>query len=354
MQSKVTRDEKNWEIELRGEIPAENIATHRAHVLNDLKKNATLDGFRQGKAPEDAVVRAIGEPEILRRTIEHAVQHELPEMLAKENANIVATPRVTVEKAPKQFPADSSIVFVARAPLAPEVKLPDYAAIAKKHNAAKEPVTVTDEEHSQTMTHLKRERARITKVELGIGPKEAHEEAQKMEEKDLPALDDEFVKTLGYESLEKFSDAVRSNIQTEKELNEKEKQRAVLLDELVEQTKISYPSILREYELDEMESRLKHDLESMHATFERYLTEMKKTRDDLRLDWHDAADKRARVRLVLTHIALAEKLNPDVERFARELEAAKKQNPSVDPDALRAHIEHALRNEAVLAWLESR
>lgn len=350
----MTRDEKNWEIELRGEIPAEHIPAHRAHVLADLKKNATLDGFRQGKAPEDAVIRAVGEPEILRRTIEHAVQHELPEMLAKENANIVATPRVTVEKAPTQFPATEPIVFVARAPLAPEVKLPDYAAIAKKHNAAKMEVTVTDDEHAQTMTHLKRERARITKVELGKTPKEAHEEAQTMEEKDLPALDDEFVQSLGYESLEQFSDAVRSNIKTEKELHEKEKRRAALLDELVANAKISYPTILREYELDEMESRLKHDLESMYATFEHYLTEMKKTREEVRNDWKDAADKRARVRLVLTHIALAEKLNPDAERFARELEIAKKQNPSVDPDALRAHIEHALRNEAVLAWLESR
>ena len=144
-------------------------------------------------------------------------------MLAAEAANIVTAPRVIIESAPKSFPATESIIFSARAPLAPEVKLPDYAAIAKKHTEKKEEAVVSDEEHAETLKHLKRERARITKVELGMQAQEAHAEAQKMEEKDLPALDDEFVKSLGYESLEKFSDSVRSNLKTEKEMQALEK-----------------------------------------------------------------------------------------------------------------------------------
>ena len=348
----VTRDEKTWELAIKGEIAPEQVAAHRAHVIAQLKKDAKLDGFRPGKAPEDTVIKAVGEDAIMRETIEHAIQHDLPEILAGESVNVIAAPKVIVESAPKSFSATEPIVFTARAPLAPEVKLPDYAAITRKHNAAKQEVSVTDEEHTQTMTHLKRERARIDKVELGISPAEAAEQAQKMEEKDLPALDDEFVKTLGYESLEKFSESVKANIKTEKEMRETEKRRAALLDELIEKSKISYPALLLDYELDDMIARLKQDLDHMKVTFERYLTETKKTEEDLRNEWKPAADKRAKMRLILSHIAIAEKIDADTERVEREVKNALHHYPQTNEANLRAHISHALRNEAVIAFLE--
>lgn len=348
----MTRDEKAWEIVVKAEIPPAAINEHRKHVLSHLVKESKLDGFRPGKAPESAVIKAVGEDYILRETIEHAIQHELPEILARESVNIVSSPKVTVERASKQFPADVSIVFTARAPLAPEVKLPEYKAIAKKHNEKKENIVVTDDEHAQTMTHLRRERARITKVELGKSPQEAAKEAQDMEEKDLPALDEEFVKTLGYESLEKFSESVRSNIKTEKELQATEKRRAAMLDELIEKSDVHYPRILLEYELDDLEARLKSDLERMGVPFEKYLADTKKTEEDLRKEWTPIAEKRAKMRLILGHIAIAEKLDADPGRLEQEIARAKKHYPSADEQNLRAHIRHALRNEAVIAFLE--
>ncbi len=350
----ITRDEKAWELAIKGEIAPEKIAEHRTHVIAHLKKDAQLPGFRPGKAPEDAVVKAVGEERIMHETIEHAIQHDLPEILAGESVNIIASPKVIVESAPKSFPATEPIIFTARAPLAPEVKLPDYKAIAKKHTESKTEVTVTDDEHQQTMTHLKRERARITKVELGATPQEAAEQAQKMEEKDLPALDDEFVKTLGYESLEKFTESVKANIKTEKEMRETEKRRAAMLDELIEKSKISYPTLLLDYELDDMEARLKQDLDHMKVTFERYLTETKKTEEDLRNEWKPAADKRAKMRLILSHIAIAEKIDADTERVEREVKNAIQHYPQTNEANLRAHITHALRNEAVITFLEQQ
>jgi FKBP-type peptidyl-prolyl cis-trans isomerase (trigger factor) len=351
---KITRDEKAWEIVLAAEIPADAIEGHRSHVIAHLKKDAELPGFRKGKAPEAAIVKALGDAEILRRTIEHAVQHELPEMLAGESANIVSSPQVMVEKAPKSFPATVPIIFTARAPLAPEVKLADYVKIAKKHNEKKEEVSVTDDEHTQTMTHLRRERARISKVELGLSAAEAAKDAQAMEEKDLPALDDEFLKSLGYESLEKFSDSVRANIKTEKEMQATEKRRSALLDELIENSGVKYPKLLLDYEIDDMEARLKQDLENMHLPFEKYLVEVKKTHEDLRKEWEPAADKRAKMRLILSHIAMAEKLDADPARIDSEVKHAKQHYPNADDTNLRAHIHHALRNEAVIAFLEGQ
>ncbi len=350
----VTKDEKRWELVLKAEIAPAAIEEHKKHVLAELQKDAHLPGFRLGQTREDQVAKAVGEPEILRRTIEHAVHHELPELLAKEQAHIIASPQVTVESAPKVFPADAPVVFTARAPLAPEITLPDYKKIATKHNTNITEVTVTDEEHQETLTHLKRERARITKVELGLEPQEAVDQARAMEVKDLPELDDEFVKSLGYESSEKFTDAVKSNIKNEKELRETEKRRAAMLDELVKEATIRYPVILKEYELDDMEGRMKDDIERMGLTMEKYLAETKKTMEEIRKGWDEAADNRAKMRLVLTRIAQDEKLDADPERLARELAQAKQHYQNADEGNLRAHIQHALRNEAVITWLEAR
>lgn len=349
----ITRDEKNWELVVTAEIAPQAIDEHRTHVVAHLVKDAKLDGFRPGKAPESAVVKAVGEAYILRETIEHAIQHDLPEILAGESVNIVSSPKVVVESAPTVLPADAPIRFSARAPLAPEVKLPDYTSIAKKHTGTKEEVVVSDEEYTQTMTHLRRERARITKVELGQSPAEAAKDAQAMEEKDLPPLDEEFLKSLGYESLEKFSESVRTNLKNEKELQAIEKRRAAMLDELIEKSTVNYPRLLLDYEVDDMMARLKQDLANMQIPFEKYLAELKKTEDDVRKESEPTADKRAKMRLVLAHIAIAEKIDADPARLEKEIAHAKQHYPSADDANLRAHIHHALRNEAVIAFLES-
>lgn len=344
----VNRDEKAWEVEIKAEIPAESLTKYRQSALKSIQKTAKLDGFRAGHAPEERIIAVYGESQIMRAAAEEAVQNELPLLLAAESLPIVEAPRVTTDTPENGKP----LVFTARAALAPNVELPDYVSVGKKHQETKEDTSVTDEEHAQALTHLRRERVRIDKLESGTDAQKAAEESRSMEEKDLPQLDDEFVQSLGYENTAAFSDVLRKNIQTEKELKASEKRRSMILDELVEKSKISYPATLREFELEEMEARLKDDLSRMGQTLDAYLTETKKTRDELLASWQDAADKRAKVRLILSSIANKELIEPDADALAHEVEHAKEHYPSADPDALRSHIAHGMRNEMTLRFLE--
>lgn len=345
---KISRDESAWEVEIRAEIPAEAFAAYRTEALNDIQRTAKLDGFRPGKAPIERIIQIYGEATILKNAAEHAVQRELPELLAAEKLLIIESPRVTIETPQSGEP----LAFSARAALAPEITLSDYKAIAAKINAKKEEIAVTEEEHKETLTHLRRERARIGKIEAGAEPQKAHEESRVMKEEELPALEDAFVQSLGIESAEKFSETIRSNIKTEKEMQAREKRRAAILDELVKESVIKYPAVLREYELDDMEARIRHDLEKIGQTFDSYLAQVKKTREQLRTEWNDAADKRAKVRLILSEIARKEQIEADKERLEKEIVHAREHIPSADPAALRTHIAHALRNEATLEFLE--
>jgi trigger factor len=130
---KVTRDDERWETSITAEIPTEVLTKYRGVALKEIQKTAKLDGFRPGKAPEDRILAVYGESQILRNAVEHAIEHELPLLLADEKLPIVEAPRVTTDTPT----LDKPVVFTARAALAPEIKLADYKAISKKHRDIK-------------------------------------------------------------------------------------------------------------------------------------------------------------------------------------------------------------------------
>lgn len=345
---KVSRDDERWEVEIKAEIPAEELEEHRAEALKEIQASAKLDGFRPGKAPLERILQVYGESAVLKRAAENAVGHVLPELLAKESILAIEPPHVTME-APQ---SGKPLPFTARAALAPRVELPDYTAIAKKHPPENEPA-VSDEEHREALTHLRRERSRIEKMEAGAEPQKASEESRAVEEKELPELDDTFVQSLGYENASVFSEKLRENIKNEKVLQAKEKRRAAILEDLMKDARISYPALLREYELDDMEARMKDDLARVGASFEQYLAQLKKTREEVRTEWKEVADKRTKTRLILAEIARKENLDADPKELAHQLEHAKKHFPQAKPEVLHANLAHAMKNEAVLKFLEN-
>ena len=347
---KISRDEDAWEVNLEAEIPADTLARYREEALKEMQRDAKLDGFRPGKAPMERILQVYGEQAVLRHAAQHAIEHELPELLAGEQYLIIEAPRVETETPETGKP----LHFKARAALAPQVEAADYKKIARKINAEKEEISVSDTEHAEALTHLRRERARIDKMESGTEAAKAAEEVRALAEADLPALDDMFVQSLGYESAEKFSEALRANIKTEKEMQAREKRRAAMLDELVKESTFRFPATMREYELNDMEARMQDDISRIGMTFDAYLAQVKKTREQLRIDWKETADKRAQVRLILAEIARKENVEPDAKKLEHELEQAKKHYPAADAQALRAHIAHALRNDATLEFLENQ
>ena len=260
----------------------------------------------------------------------------------------ILAPKVTTDSPVLGKPLN----FTARAGRAPKVELPDYKAITKKHTDVKEEVSVTDKERADAMLHLRRERARIDKIETGSDPQKAAEEARSMAEGELPALDDAFAQSIGYDDAKAFETALSANMQTEKEMQAVQKRRGAILDDLAKESKIFYPPALREYELDDIEARFAEDIARAGATMEKYLADTKKTHEELRKSWETGADTRVKVRLLLAEIAHQEKIEPEADVVEHELTHALEHYPKGDHDALRANVIHALRNEMALRFLE--
>ena len=85
-----------------------------------------------------------------------------------------------------------------------------------------------------------------------------------------------------------------------------------------------------------------------------YLTHLKKTKEDLAKEWAPDALKRAKVQLIISKIALEEKIEADPEIIKTEVANLLKVYKDATEDRTRAYVEMMLTNEKVFEWLENQ
>jgi len=343
----IQKDAEKSEVEIKAEIPVEKIAIYREKAIKELGSQTKIDGFRSGKIPENILIKHVGEAALLEQTARIALSEELPLLLATEKIPAISAPAVNITK----LAPDNPIAFTAKVTVLPEVSLPDYKKIAAEKNSQKTIVTVTDEEVEETLTHLRRERAKIEKIETGMDPVKAADEAKKMDTLSLPDIDDAFVQSLGYKDTNDFKAKLKENIQTEKEIHENEKKRIAIMEAIIDTATIPTPDLLVSHELDKMEAQMDADLARAGSNLEQYLGQASKTREGIREDWQEAAKKRARMQLALAEIAKKETITADKKTVDSYVAHAKKHHPDANEMNMRLYYEQSVRNEAVLNWL---
>ena len=332
------------------QIPAAAMSAYRTRALARIGENIKIDGFRAGHIPEDVLIKNVGESAIMQDAAELAVTEQYPLLVLEEKLPIIGRPNISISTLKSGEPMTFSIT----ATLLPEITLPDYKAIAKKHTNAIKEGTVTDEEITDTLTHLRRERAKIERIESGMKPEDATKEAAALETLTLPPIDDEFVKTLGYESADIFTEKLGENIKTEKGNREREKARIAMIEDIIAEANPTIPQILIEAELANMESQFAHDLAHNGTSLEDYMKETKKTKEGLHDEWRSGASKRAAMQLITREIALKENIVPDVNHIASEVEHILSHTKDADMESVQAYVTNALRTEMVFRFLEEQ
>ncbi len=90
---------------------------------------------------------------------EMALSEHYPKIIDEEKIDVISRPEISITKIARNNP----LGFKIRTSVLPEVKLPDYKAIAKKTLAAvpaeEKNVTVTDEDMENTIMDIRRSRA---------------------------------------------------------------------------------------------------------------------------------------------------------------------------------------------------
>jgi trigger factor len=187
-------------------------------------------------------------------------------------------------------------------------------------------------------------------AEAGGGHEHNH---RKIEDSDLPEVNDEFAKMLGnFENLEEMKKKIRENLSKEKEMKAKDKKRTEILEKIIEESTIDLPKIIVDGEMEKMLAQFKDDIAKSGISYEDYLKHIKKTEDDLRLEWKDASVKRAKSQVVLNTIAKDGGIAPKEDEVKKEMENILSHYKDADRFRVRMYVETFLTNELVFQFLE--
>jgi FKBP-type peptidyl-prolyl cis-trans isomerase (trigger factor) len=341
-----SKDLDNSEVEIECEIEAEVIETHRSKAITKIQKNLSLPGFRPGHVPEAMLVKHVGDLFVYNEMADLAINDSFADIITEAKTNFITMPQIQITKLANKNPVQFKII----GPVMPEIKLPNYKKIAKSENGEKiEPTEATEKELEETIEEIRKNYALRNHTHA---EGEEHKADEKM---DLPEVNEEWVKKLGaFATVEDFKNKIREGIQKEKEFKAKDKKRMSIIEKILEDTKVVMPKIMIESELRKMQAQFEDDISRAGLKVEDYLKHLKKTPDDLKKEWTPDAEKRAKVQLIITKIALDEKIEADSEIIKKEVENLLKTYKDATEDRTKAYVEMMLTNEKVFEWLENQ
>ncbi len=343
---------KNSEVEIMGTISTKDFEIHREKATKKLSKNIEIQGFRKGHVPDKVLIQKIGEGVVLEEMADLALRKEYPKIITENKIDVIGAPEVSITKIAKGNPLE----FKIKVAVMPEVELANYKAIAKKVMVKKESIEVENKEIEDTVMEIRKMRAKATSEQQTSDSGQKTTENKKNDEgKDLPELDDEFVKTLGdFKDVADFKKKLTENIKLEKEKKAQDKKKAEVMEELIKDSKISLPNIMIEGELDKMMSQFKDDIARTGGAFDEYLKHIKKTEEDMRKEWRTDAEKRAKSQLILNKITLEEKIVAPKEEVDKQVNNLLEQYKDADQNRVRIYVETLLTNEKVFEFLENQ
>ncbi len=339
------------EIEIEGELPGDIFESYFKKALEHVSEKIEIDGFRKGKVPEKVLIEKVGEMHILEEMAELALGEHYPKILEEEKIDAIGRPEIFITKLARNNP----LGFKIKTATLPKVELPDYKDIAKKivkESEEEKELTVTDEEVETTIMDIRKSRA--PKIHMAESVEKKEGETDKAPEPELPEFNDDFVKGLGpFENVADFKDKLKANIKIEKENQKREKTRLKIVEKIIEGTKVELPEILIDSEIEKILQRMESDIAQMGLKFEDYIKHINKTTEDLRKEFRNDGEKRAKLALVLHHIGKAENITADPEQVANEVAMILEHYKEADPERARMHAENVLTNEQIFKFLES-
>lgn len=382
--------EEGSQVTVTGEVPYEELQKHRAAALQALGKNIELDGFRKGHVPEDILVQKIGEGTLLGEMAERALAKIYPTILTEHSIDAVGYPQIQITKLAPENP----LGFTATIAVMPSIELPDYKKIAADVNKEKDSTEVTDEDIEAQIKDILRQKLAYERLQKKAQPQQhthadgtVHEgpahgddttdlptpetvgdaaaeeetgatEPSEITDGELPELTDEYVQGLGqpgqFESVDDFKTKLREHLAIEKEKEVNAAHRAKVTDKIIEASTFELPQVMIDAELNQMFAQMEEDLTRANLSMEDYLGHIKKTKEDLTAEWSPAAEKRARLQLILNEIAKKENVQPDEEQLEAQIAQLKEQYKDADEARVRMYVTSVLTNEATMQMLETQ
>ncbi len=414
-------------IEITFEFEKQDIDPFTKKAAENLSTNMKIDGFREGKIPEEIVKKTVGDIGIWDEALRLTIQDQYPKYIEANNIGIIDQPDVVITKFDPQTTSECKITVE----IIPSVPLKNYKEQAQKIAKTRKDVKVEDKEIEDTIKWILESRSSFTELdrpaeendivdvnydvlvddqtqeelkainykfiiskeetfpELNQGvigmkkndikdipivfKKDFYIEAlkgkngvlkvtlNKILKRQIPELTDEFVKSLGkFENVDAFKKNLNDGILQEKQMQEEDRIKVAILDEIQKDVSLELPEVLIKRETDRMIDEIKHQISHMNMEFDAYLNQIKKTEEDIRKDIRGDAEKKVLNALILREIIKLEKITVSPEEIHEKsqqiINDLSYQNPNVkdiDMETLNGYSEEIIKNEKVFKLLMS-
>lgn len=367
--------------ELSISVDASEMEPYLEQAVRDISQNLNIPGFRKGHAPRNIVEKEVGDFALLEQASRRAVVKFYVQAITDKKIEAIAQPEIKMEKLvpgnPLEFKA--TVSYLAEFSLPDYKKLSIKKKEPKIEKKKVEEMLENLRKSRAKTTEVKREaklgdavevdfKTYLNKVPVDNGesknhplvlgegqfipgfedklvgmktgdkseftlrfPKKYHQknladrdvefkvEMKKVSERELPEINDEFVKSLGqFKDLKELKAKFEENLVKEAQQKEKTRLEEAMLDKIAEKTELDIPEVLVNGEIDKMVSELKGMVQSSGGEFNKYLESIKKTEEEMRKEFRDKAFKRAKFGLILREIAKLEKIEADDKEVDEE------------------------------------
>jgi len=331
---------------LRASLSAAAIQPVRDMVVREFQREATLAGFRKGKAPRELVERhhqAGIREELVRRLSRQVLEQATTQQSLK--------PVSPFEVTKLDFDEAKGMTLEAQVEVEPEFRLAEYRRVP----LAKPPVTVTPEELTSALGQLQESMAELVPVPRPQASGSLAEDQPK--EKRLPNLDDEFAKDVGFETLEQLRQHLEAKLREHKQQEQARAVEHALCEALLARHPFEVPQQLVGRQVERLTRDFHARLLLMGMTEEQVAGELTTYTEQLKQN----AVRQVKLAFVLDRIADQEKLSVTQDEVVERLWRLSRQwnkDPAevrrlLDAKGLWPSVLSSIRQEKTIGFLLS-
>lgn len=295
-------------------LPPQDVTQAYDEVYRQIQREATVPGFRKGKAPRDLLVKHHGQTareEVLKRLISGGIE----QATAERRLHLVGCCDVS----DVALNDATGLQFVAQVEVAPEFTLGRYQGVVLR----RPDVTVTDEDVTRALAAVQEQHAEM--VPTGSG---------EQKEKRLPSLDDAFAQDLGFDTLEGLRATVRLDLTEHRRQESRRALEQQLYDALLAQSAFEVPPSLVARQAERLRQHLAARLLRSGVPEAQIRQETAQFEQELGAN----AARQVKIRFLLDRIAEAEHLAVAQEELVRQLWSLSRRTRQ-DPAALRKQLD---------------
>ncbi|MGC4932531.1 trigger factor [Gordonia sp. DT30] len=349
-------------VKLHVEVPFEELSGDFDQAYRVLAQQVRIPGFRPGKAPAKLIEARVGRDSILGQVVNDALPGKYSQAVAETETKAIGQPEIDLE----ELKYGETITFSAEVDVRPELDLPDYSTLSVEVEPLVDDAAAVDEQveslrarfgtlvgvdraardgdmvsidlsatvdgeavdeasteglsHEvgsgdlidgldETLVGLKAGASKVFTTELVAGD-HAGQEAQvsvtvnSVKERELPEFDDEFAQMASeFDTVDELRESLVQRVEQSKKLDQANKIRDAVLDELLEKVEIPLPENAVQGEVDGQLEQVLHSIGHDEAVFAQLLEAQGTTREAFEADAREGAEKSVRTQLLLDAIA---------------------------------------------------